>query len=251
MYYLLQTLEKTLIRKSVGSTFLEISKKEIENIKVKVPSIDEQKKIGEFISLIDKKIELMETKLKNYSEIIYSIRNIIYTNISNPIQCELKDIANIIKGKQLNKENMNDTAKYYVLNGGRLPSGYTNEWNVKENTITISEGGESCGYVNFNKEKFYCGGHCYYLELKNKINTYYIFNYLKFREPDIMRLRVGSGLPNIQKKDLLKLKIEIHENNQEKIGTLLQLIVNKSLHLKSEIKIYKEFKKSLLTKMFC
>ena len=66
-----------------------------------------------------------------------------------------------------------------------------------------------------------------------------------------MRLRVGSGLPNIQKKDLLKLKIELHENNQEKIGTLLQLIVNKSLHLKNEIKIYKDFKKSLLTSMFC
>lgn len=74
MYYLLQTLEKTLIRKSVGSTFLEISKKEIENIEVNIPSVEEQKKIGEFISLLDKKIDLMEknSKKKDFEELNYS-----------------------------------------------------------------------------------------------------------------------------------------------------------------------------------
>ena len=38
---------------------------------------------------------------------------------------------------------MIENGKYYVLNGGKEPSGYTNSWNVKENTITISEGGNS------------------------------------------------------------------------------------------------------------
>lgn len=193
----------------------------------------------------------MEKKLKTNNEIIKSIRNNIYSGISNPITCELSDIAKIIKGKQLNKEDMDNNMPYYVLNGGKSPSGYTKEWNVQENTITISEGGESCGYVNYNKEKFYCGGHCYYLELKKEINKYYLYNYLKFREQDIMRLRVGSGLPNIQKKDLLKFKIEIHENQQEKIGNLLQLLVNKSSNLTNELKFFKEYKKSLLSKMFC
>ena len=236
---------------STGTTAKGIKQKNLIKIKLKIPTLEEQKSVSNFLKVIDQKIELMETKLKNNDEIINNIRNKIYTNISNPIKCELKDICNIIKGKQLNKEYMNNTAKYYVLNGGKFPSGYTDNWNVKENTITISEGGESCGYVNYNKEKFYCGGHCYYLELKDEINKYYFFNYLKFREQDIMRLRVGSGLPNIQKKDLLKLKIEIHDSNQEKIGTLLQLLVNKSLNLKKEIKYYQEFKKSLLNKMFC
>ena len=30
---------------------------------------------------------------------------------------------------------------------------------------------------------------------------------MKWKEPDIMTLRIGSGLPNIQKKDLLKVCI--------------------------------------------
>ena len=53
---------------------------------------------------------------------------------------------------------MVENGKYYVLNGGKEPSGYTNSWNTPESTITISEGGNSCGFVNYNEEKFWSGG---------------------------------------------------------------------------------------------
>ena len=251
LYYILKNLEKRFISLSQTGSQANLNTDLINNAKVHIPSMEEQKKIVSLISTIDQKIDSMEKKLKTNNEIIKSIRNNIYSDISNPIICELSDITKIIKGKQLNKEDMDNNMPYYVLNGGKSPSGYTKEWNVQENTITISEGGESCGYVNYNKEKFYCGGHCYYLELKKEINNYYLYNYLKFREQDIMRLRVGSGLPNIQKKDLLKFKIELHENQQEKIGNLLQLLVNKSSNLTNELKFFKEYKKSLLSKMFC
>ena len=49
----------------------------------------------------------------------------------------------IQKGVQLNVANMVDTGDYYALNGGIEPSGFTNNWNTRENTITISEGGNS------------------------------------------------------------------------------------------------------------
>ncbi len=69
IYYLIPQFKKEMIRKSSGSTFLEISKKEVEKIKVFVPSLNEQIKIGNFLSTIDKKIELLEKKcdfLKEY-----------------------------------------------------------------------------------------------------------------------------------------------------------------------------------------
>lgn len=52
---------------------------------------------------------------------------------------------------------MINNGKYYVLNGGREPSGFTNSWNVNKNTITISEGGY-CGHVVFNTTKFFVEG---------------------------------------------------------------------------------------------
>ena len=57
---------------------------------------------------------------------------------------KLKDIALYSKGKQINKEDLLDDGEYDYLNGGINPSGRTNKTNCEANTITISEGGNSC-----------------------------------------------------------------------------------------------------------
>ena len=96
---------------------------------------------------------------------------------------ELKDICVIKKGVQLNKEKLLEEAEYPVINGGILPSGYWNDYNVKENTITISQGGASAGYVQYISTKFWAGAHCYYLELKDKnINYRYIYHFIKMKQ---------------------------------------------------------------------
>ena len=41
-----------------------------------------------------------------------------------------------------------------MINGGVLPSGYIDLFNSSENTITVSQGGASAGFVNFIEEKF-------------------------------------------------------------------------------------------------
>lgn len=66
----------------------------------------------------------------------------------------LSEICEISKGKQINSEFLLEKGKYYVMNGGIEPSGYYNNYNVEANTISISEGGNSCGYVQFNTSPF-------------------------------------------------------------------------------------------------
>ncbi|MEM9569653.1 MAG: restriction endonuclease subunit S, partial [Bacteroidota bacterium] len=128
----------------------------------------------------------------------------------------LGDIAEIKKGKQLNKAKFSSVKKFPVWNGGTSPSGYTNHWNNLSDVITISEGGESCGFVNFCKEKFWCGAHCYTINLicKNTSKSF-LFQLLKFNEKRIMKLRIGSGLPNIQKTHLKKLALVTSRNFSE------------------------------------
>ena len=230
----------------------QISYKDFSEIKIPYTSIDEQKRISKFLKYINKKIELLEKTLVLYQKHLQSLRfKLIHTNLDNS-SFKLKEICKINKGKQLNKLDMVENGKYYVLNGGKEPSGFTNSWNVKENTITISEGGNSCGFVSFNTEKFYCGGHCYYLDLNDSnINLNYLFNYLKSIETKIMKLRVGSGLPNIQKKDIENINLNLPNlNEQEKIGKLLS-IIHKQFNLKNnELIKLNNFKKGLLQKMF-
>ena len=135
----------------------------------------------------------------------------------------LNELACIKKGLQLNRETLDDSGEYPVWNGGITPSGYTNEFNASANTITISEGGNSCGFVNFCKENFWLGGHCYAVEkLDSSVNTNFLFFFLKANEQRIMELRVGSGLPNIQKKNIERLPIQFPEiRTQNAIAVVL------------------------------
>lgn len=130
----------------------------------------------------------------------------------------LGDIASFSKGKQINVSNLISNGKYDFLNGGINPSGKWNDFNVNENSIAISEGGNSCGYVNFMKNKFWCGAHCYYL-YDVKLNIKYLYYNLKANEKKIQKLRSGACMPNIKKKDLYDFEIWYlsDKSEQEKI----------------------------------
>lgn len=122
----------------------------------------------------------------------------------------------MVKGKQVNGEELLEHGKYYVMNGGTEPSGYLNVCNTPSNTISISEGGNSCGYVQYNSEPFWSGGHCYSLIQKEQsVNYQYLYHFLKYKERDIMALRIGSGLPNVQKKDLERFEVKVLAMEQQ------------------------------------
>ncbi|MCD8529372.1 MAG: restriction endonuclease subunit S [Flavobacterium sp.] len=165
---------------------------------------------------------------------------------------KLGDLVDVVKGKQLNKEELSEVGTYPCQNGGIEPSGYTEEFNTIENTITISEGGNSCGYVNFMTSKFWCGGHCYsLLNIKNNVMKQFLFQYLKFNQNEIMKLRVGSGLPNIQKGSIANFRIEIPcLEEQQKIASFLSAIDIQIEGVSNKIEQTKLFKKGLLQQMF-
>ncbi len=165
---------------------------------------------------------------------------------------KLGDLVDVVKGKQLNKEELIEVGTYPCQNGGIEPSGYTEEFNTIENTITISEGGNSCGYVNFMTSKFWCGGHCYsLLNIKKSTLNHFLFQYLKFNQNEIMKLRVGSGLPNIQKGSITNFRIEIPcIEEQQKIASFLSAIDVQIEGVSKKIEQTKLFKKGLLQQMF-
>ena len=125
-------------------------------------------------------------------------------------------MVSVVKGQQVNGEELLEYGKYYVMNGGTEPSGYLDVCNTLANTISISEGGNSCGYVQYNTEPFWSGGHCYSLIQKEQsVNYQYLYHFLKYKERNIMALRIGSGLPNVQKKDLERFEIRVLPTKQQ------------------------------------
>ena len=223
--------------------------------KLVMPPIEEQQKIAEILTAQDKLIELKEKLITEKERQKKYLMQQLLTGKKRlkDFSCEWKkvklgEICDIIKGEQLNKNTLNDTGKYYVLNGGITPSGFTNNWNTEANIISISEGGNSCGFVNYNIEKFWSGGHCYTLQnLSKSITTLYLYSYLKAYEYIIMSLRVGSGLPNIQKNSILKFKILLPPlDEQNAIAEILSKADKEIELLKQDLEQEKLKKKALM-----
>ena len=251
LYYLIQTKKNDLIRKSCGSTFLEISANEVRKIQVYIPSDVEQQKIAGLLSLIDERIATQNKIIEDLKKLKSAISERLFKSVKG-FTVLLSDLCDIVKGKQINGENLSDSGNYYVMNGGTEPSGYYDNYNVEASTISISEGGNSCGYVQFNTSPFWSGGHCYSIQnIADKVDNMYLYHYLKSNEDAIMKLRIGSGLPNIQKKDLAMFKIIVPKIEwQIKISTFLS-----SLERKAEIEeriqnVMQKQKLYLLQQMF-
>ena len=124
---------------------------------------------------------------------------------------KLNQIASFSKGKQINGEELLETGIYDYLNGGINPSGKWNEFNAEGNTIAISEGGNSCGYVNYMDSPFWCGAHCYYL-FEIKCDVKYLYYALKSQQDRLMRIRTGACMPNIKKNDLGNFEFRFDDN---------------------------------------
>ena len=263
--YLFKTnrIVKQIQRESQGAKVLGISSRKILNLEINIPSIQEQEKIASFFTIIDEKLKLLKEKKeklelykKGVMQQIFSQKLRFKDEKGNEFpeweEKKLGDICEISKGKQLNVENMVENGLFPALNGGINYSGYTNSWNTEKETITISEGGNSCGFVSFINENFWCGGHCYALkEIKVDVKKKFLFQYLKYNELSIMRMRVGSGLPNIQKKGLNEFPIQIpHLKEQQKIANFLSALDSKINLVSTQIEKTELWKKGLLQQMF-
>ena len=203
------TVRKRIIVKGAGAQHFNIGQDGLSKVHLSVPSEKEQKRISDLLNLIDERIETQSKLIEDLQQLKSALYQRVFSSMHGQAVA-LSNIADIIKGKQINGTELFESGDYYVMNGGIVPSGYYNDFNTPANTISISEGGNSCGYVQFNDVPFWSGGHCYTLQItNNQIGLRYLFHFLKYREQDIMALRIGSGLPNIQKKDLERFQILI------------------------------------------
>ncbi|VFB15593.1 Type I restriction enzyme specificity protein MPN_089 [Urinicoccus massiliensis] len=159
---------------------------------------------------------------------------------------KLGDVATISKGKQLNKRDMIKEGIYPVINGGVLPSGYNNACNRDENTITVSQGGASAGFVNFIEIKFWLGAHAFSVipnkDMVSKYNYEYstfnrfLYHVLKANQINLQDSKEGAGIPSVSKEKLSSIPVPlISKKTQEKIVETLDKFTNYVTELQAEL----------------
>lgn len=155
---------------------------------------------------------------------------------------KLDPYIEIYTGEQFNKRDMNAEGSYPVINGGLNPSGYIESYNEPKDTISISQGGASAGYVAWQDSPFWAGAHCYVVRPVSKhLLNRFLFFFLKNQEVYLQQMQHGAGIPALNREKVKNLLIPVPPIEvQEEIVRILDTFSAHAAELQAELQARKE-----------
>ena len=266
IYYLLQTVN--LDKYKTGSTIPHIYFKDYSIEKVKIPQLNEQKKIGLLLKNMDAKIEILDNKIQAYEDFKkYLMQQIFTQKLRFDENCsfqtkKVKDHLSESKIPGIDDINKRLTVKLN-LKGISIRESKTIEVEGATKQFIRKSGQFIYGKQNLHKgafgiipedlDSYLTSSDIPSFDFKGEINPkwfYYYFSRKSFYE-NLERLSTGTGSKRISPKDFLNIKIDIPDlNEQDKIVYLLENIDKKIGDLTGEILQMNKFKKGLLQQMF-
>ncbi|MDS3904228.1 restriction endonuclease subunit S [Staphylococcus hominis] len=275
IYTISNHIKKYALKHAAGSTFLEISGKELGKMKLFLPSLKEQQKIGVFFSKLDRQIELEEEKLelleqqkKGYMQKIFSqelrFQDENEGDYPNWKKITIKEVANLTAGKSKKNENK---GKYIIMDMGTVTKNgtmlthkstpYESDLLNKGDLVMPKDdigGGHIIGKTVFIPEshKYVLGDHVYRLEIKN-CNSLFLHYYINsdIVNRSLKRKVTGSAQLGLNRKSVEEEVIKTPcLEEQEKIGNFFNKIDNLIELQTNKIESLKQRKKGLLQKMF-
>lgn len=272
LYYLIQTKKKDLIRKSCGSTFLEISANEVRKIQVSVPSDVEQQKIAELLSLIDERIATQNKIIEKLQSLIKGLNDNIHKGIKGETIC-FSDLGEAYSGLSGKGGDDFGYGEPFITYMNVYQNTYISEKdyelvqiapNEKQNSVqygdalftlsseTPEEVGIGAVYLG-NTQKLYLNSFCFGIHFYDeRVLPQYLAHFISsssFRRA-IYPLAQGSTRFNLQKNDFMKMKFLLPSlEKQGHIANTLDALHCRLANEKSLTEQYILLKKYLLSLM--
>lgn len=201
LYYLIQTKKKDLIRRSCGSTFLEISANEVRKIQVSVPSDVEQQKIAELLSLIDERIATQNKIIEKLQSLIKGLAaQLTQSGTPNIRLCDCLECHSSTL-----QENCISVTGSYPVYGATGLIGYTNSYAYNGESILIVKDGSGVGSLSYVNDHFSVIGTLNYLTAKENYSILYL--YYALMAFNFTPYITGMAIPHIYFKDYGKAKL--------------------------------------------
>ena len=279
IYHYLIKLENSWEKISQGSTFTAVNSNDIKKLQLILPNIQEQEKIANFLSSVDKKISLTEEKLELFREYKKGVMQKIFSqelrfkdsNGNDYPEWEEKklgEIAFFSKGKLISKEDITEEG-VECIRYGELYTIYkekiekvVSKTKLEKNKLILSEKNDviipSSGETAIDiavascvmKDGVALGADLNIIKTKENglYLAYFINNPAKL---ELASLAQGASVIHLYEKHLKLLNIKIPTlEEQEKIADFLSSIDSKIESIEKELEGLKEFKKGLLQQMF-
>nr|WP_270804245.1 type I restriction-modification system subunit M [Aeromonas sp. QDB02] len=121
-------------------------------------------------------------------------------------------VTTIKAGQSVNKQVISaNPGQYPVINSGREPLGFINEWNTENDPIGITTRGAGVGSITWQDGKYFRGNLNYSVTINNsqKLSTRYLYHLLLEMQPEIQALCTYDGIPALNAGNLKELPIPI------------------------------------------
>lgn len=257
--YNIKTKLSKLISLNQGTSIKGITKKDLQDIKIQISNIQEQKKIADFLSSVDVRIDLTSQKLKLFEKYKKGITQKIFdqelkfknSEGNNHPEWEEKKLDDIFKvsSSNISQNSLENNQGIYIIYGATGKIKKVDFYDKENEYIGIVKDGAGVGRSFFCEKKTSVLSTLNYLDVINKNNLkfcYYILNRI-----DFTKYIVGSSIPHIYFKDYKNEKINLPcLEEQQKIADFLSSIDNKIEKLSYKLGELKDFKKGLLQQMF-
>lgn len=256
LYYKILTMKKLLIERAYGSTFLEVSKSAVANLKIPVPPLKEQQKIASALSDMDKLIESLEKIIDKKKKIKQGTMQQLLTGkkrlpgfTGDWLLKTIDSVAEVQRGETLTNSTL-IPGNIPVIAGGKQPAYYHAYSNRKGKNITISASGANAGFVNFFNGPIFASD-CSTVSSKSKeVCTKYLYYNLKLRQQEIYYLQTGGAQPHVHPSDIKPLLVNLPPfKEQQAIAEILSDMDAEIEHLEQKLEKYKELKEGMMQEL--
>ncbi|WP_065427470.1 restriction endonuclease subunit S [Streptococcus constellatus] len=249
-YYLTQNeIVETLhvIGEQSTSAYPSIKPSDITNLKLSLPSLEEQKEISRVLRLLDKKIENNKKINHHLEQMAISIFENMFPN-STSGEFTIGEYIIPKRGKNLLSKDAID-GKVPVVAGDLQPSTFHNTANTKSPVLTISASGANAGYINLWHTPVWSSDSSY-IDSSMTDDVYFWYVLLKKRQQEIYDSQTGSAQPHIYPKHIeIMPTVELLEEDisyfTKQVTPLFETIGNNL----EEINRLKNFRDALLPKL--
>jgi len=265
-----------LIATSVGSTVQSLRKPIIENLKIPLPPLKEQKKIAEILSTVDEKIAFVDKSIEETQTLKKGlmqkllIEGIGHTEFKEselgriPKEWEvvkLEKLVNIISGQSPSNFDLSGTKyKFFKVNQLNFCTKYLTESEyafdqeienlLDRGTVLFPKRGASIfsNKVRIITHKSFIDTNLMGLIVKDNLNNEFLYYWLV--EFELSNIADTSSVPQINNKHINPLKIQLPPlEEQKQIAEILSTTDEKLENLKAKKEAFEELKKGLMQKL--
>ena len=169
----------------------------------------EQEKIVVFLTLIDKKINLVNRKIETLKKYKEGLLNLLIKSADEFVA--LKQLATLYQPKNLSKDKFNINGKYYVYGANGI-IGKSDFYNHEKEEIVIGCRG-NCNAVILTNKKSWINSNAMVVLPNDKIKKmelYYMMQTISFR-----KYIEGSGVPQITREKAKLIQVPFLKHNEQ------------------------------------